>query len=306
MSSIRRFPDVRVRDSRGFTLVELLVALMISGLLVTVIYQLLSGNSRFVQLQSAREEVQQNARAALDIIAGDLRAIPPGGVLTMGEDSVRAYVPRAWGVLCDTIDTTSPTAWVLFPAGVLPTLDIFGRPHWGVAVEQTADPAVQTATYRFVAAPTQQVAGQPCATIQPNLDPAQHVWLGFNRPAGTSFVTAGTILPGTQVLVFEEMKYDVAESGSSGVPGYWIRRMIGRVGESANMQPMAGPVPETGALRFTYLRADGVTPAATADEVAVIRVQVIVQSRSETGSGVTRAPEQMDTVSTDVYLRNTG
>ena len=38
---------------------ELLVALMISSLLVTVIYQLMAGNSRYVQLQSSREEVQQ-------------------------------------------------------------------------------------------------------------------------------------------------------------------------------------------------------------------------------------------------------
>ena len=235
MSSIQRFPEARRlhRDRRGFTLVELLVALMISSLLVTVVYQLMSGNSRFVRIQSAREEVQQNARAAMDVMAGDLRTVPPSAIQAMGPDSIRFYMPRAWGVLCNPIDSNSGTLWAIFPAGVLTSTDVFGKAHWGIAVEQTADPATHTDLLRFVSGPTQQVAGNACTgnpnTLQPNLDPAQHVALGFNRPAGSSYVTAGTILPGTQVMLYEEMRYDVAASVSSAVPGSWIRRMVGRV-----------------------------------------------------------------------------
>src|SRR5215211_5199727 len=126
MSMIRRShramgPNVarRLRDRRGFTLMELLVALMISSFLVTVIYQLMDGNSRFVRTQSAREEVQQNARAAIDVMAGDLRTVQPTAILAMGPDSLRFYMPRAFGVLCNQLDTNSATAWVIFPAGVL-------------------------------------------------------------------------------------------------------------------------------------------------------------------------------------------
>src|SRR5688500_12033257 len=121
MSSIRRFPEAKRlrRDRRGFTLIELLVALMISSFLVTVIYQLMSGQSRFVRIQSAREEVQQNARAAMDVMAGDLRTVPPSAIQAMGPDSIRFYMPRAWGVLCNTIDSNSGTLWAIFPAGVL-------------------------------------------------------------------------------------------------------------------------------------------------------------------------------------------
>ena len=61
-----------------------------------------------------------------------------------------------------------------------------------------------------------------------------------------------------QVLLFEEMKYDAAPSADAGMPGTWLRRMVGyTAGGGLNMQPMAGPVPDEGALRFTYLRADG-------------------------------------------------
>lgn len=310
MSSIPRFPDAArvLHDRRGFTLVELLVALMISSFLVTVIFQLMNGNSRFVRLQSAREEVQQNARAAIDVMASDLRTVPPSAIQAMGEDSIRFYMPRAWGVLCNTLDTNSATAWVIFPAEVLSSTDVFAKEHWGIAVEQTADPLVHTDQLRYVRSLSQQTTGNACTgsstTLQPNLVAAQHLALGFNRPSGTSFVSAGSILPGTQVLLFEEMKYDVAASSSSAVPGSWIRRMVGRTNTGLNMQPMAGPVPATGALRFAYYRADGVTAATTPADVRRIGIQVITESRAQSEIGGTRRAEQTDTVSTDVYLRN--
>ena len=311
MSSIRHFPEAGRRltgDTRGFTLMELLVALMISSLLVTVVYQLMNGNSRFVRMQSAREEVQQNARAAMDVMAGDLRTVPPSAIQAMGPDSIRFYMPRAWGVLCNTIDINSATVWAIFPAGVLASTDVFGKSHFGIAVEQTADPATHTDVLRFVSGPTQQTAGNACTgtpnSLQPNLNPAQHVALGFNRPSGTSYVTAGTILPGTQVMLYEEMRYDVAASVSSAVPGSCIRRMVGRVSGAPNMQPMAGPVPSTDGLRFAFYRADGVTAATAPAEVRRIAIRVIARSRAEAGATGNRTPEHTDTVSTDVYLRN--
>lgn len=289
-------------DRRGFTMIELLVGLTLSSILVTIIFQLMMSNSRFVQFQSSREEVQQNARAALDLIAGDLRMVPASGIQLVAQDSIRFYVPRAWGVLCDTIDATSATAWAIFPAGVLTNTDVFDKANMGVAIEQTGDPVAHTDSWRFVAAPSQETAGNPCGAVQNNLN-AQHVTLGFNRPGGSSFVNAGDIFPGTQLLIYEEIKYDVAPSASSAVPGNWIRRMVGRTGNVVNMQPMAGPVPESGALSFAYYRADGAA-TSTPSEVRRINVRVITQSRSEMGTPAGRRPEQMDTVSTDVFLRN--
>lgn len=304
MYSIRPFPERALPRGRGgFTVMELMIALVISGILTTVVLQFLQGNSRFVRNQSAREEVQQNARTALDLIASELRAAPPAALMTLSPDSVRFRVPRAWGVLCNQLTTASTTAWVLFPANLGTSAAVFGQPHIGIGVEQTADPMVPTGLFQFVAGPGQVTVGNPCADIQPDLDPAAHLTLGFNTTGGTPLVAAGTLLPGTRVMLFEEMKYDVAQASSSPVPGHWIRRMMGTIGEAANMQPMAGPTPEVGGLRFTYRRSDG-TPTTTAEEVRRIHVQVIAQSRAERGTGAARAPEVMDTAATEVYLRN--
>lgn len=291
------------REARaGFTLIEILIALMISGLVVSSIFQVLQGNSRFVQLQSSREEVQQNARAALDVIAGDLRAVPPTAIVEMEADRIRFYQPRAWGVLCNTLTPSTATAWVLFPASVVPADSFYARPSWGLAVEQTGDPLTHTGTFLFVNSTTRVTSGDPCGAIQSTTS-AQRVRLGFTK-SGSPFITGGSVAPGTQVMLFEEMRYDVAASTTAGVPGNWIRRMAGYSGSSPNMQPMAGPVPAAGALRFTYLRADGVTPAAIPAQVRQIGIEVVTQSRAVSNQGGVPTPQQVDSARTDIYLRN--
>jgi hypothetical protein len=281
------------------------VALTISGIRVGAIFQLLQGNSQFVRLQSAREEVQQNGRAALSVIASDLRSVPAGGIVSMSPSSVRIYAPRGWGILCNTINATSATAWAIFPASTLPSDDVWSKQGWGIGVQQTADPAVTTSSWRFVSQVTRQTSGDPCTTSVQTAPTASHVRYGFNRPGGASFVTAGTVLPGTPVMLFEEVQYDVATSSSGGVPGYWIRRMAGYGSDGQpNMQPMAGPVPSENSLRFEYFQADGVTPATTPAEVRSISIRVITRSRSESMSSGTMSPSQVDTTSTVVSLRN--
>ena len=296
----RRSPDPR--DARaGFTLLEILVALMISGLVVGSIFQVLQGNGRFVALQSAREEVQQNARAALDLIAGDLRAVPPGAILEMEADRIRFMQPRAWGVLCNTLTPSSATAWVMMPAGMVSVDEFLLRLHRGLAVEQSDDPLVRTGTFRFVPALLRQTSGDPCDAIQP--DPAtDRVRVGFRSP-GPPFVTGDSVPAGSPVMLYEEIRYDVA-TGGGVAPGRWIRRMAGYGGSGPNMQPMAGPVPETAGLAFTYLAEDGVTPAAVPSTVRQVGIEVVTRSRAMERDGAGVRPQQVDTARTNVYLRN--
>jgi len=58
---------------RGFTLVELLVALGIGGLLLGLLLSTTLGNRRLYVLDQSRTAVNQNLRAALDILAADIR-----------------------------------------------------------------------------------------------------------------------------------------------------------------------------------------------------------------------------------------
>jgi prepilin-type N-terminal cleavage/methylation domain-containing protein len=292
----------------GFTLIELLVALTIGGLLSTILFQLMQGNSRFVAMQSAREEVQQNGRASLDLIAGDLRALPSSAIQDMQPHSVRFYLPRGWGVLCNQVTATTLTAYVIFPAGAFPEEFRANAAHWGVALEQTADPGASTGAYGYVRNAQRVPEGTECDAIHPDAGNASRYYT-TGLSVGSSLVdaallgTGAVILPGTQVMIFEEVRYDV-ELASSGPGGYWLRRMSGYSGDQRNMQPMAGPLPTDTSLVFRYLQQDGVSTAAQAADVRRIRVWLEVQSRSGRVESGVRRPQQVDTVTTDVILRN--
>lgn len=64
----------RVRDQRGYTLAELLVAIAVVGLLMSGLFLTLREGQTAYQYGSTRVEVQQNARVALARIMRELRA----------------------------------------------------------------------------------------------------------------------------------------------------------------------------------------------------------------------------------------
>lgn len=285
----------------GFTLLEVLVALMVSGLVVGSIFQVLRGTAHFVELQASREEVQQNARAALDLIAGDLRGVPPGAFVEMEADRIRFMQPRAWGVLCATLAPTDLTAWVIVPEGMVSVGDFLERSHRGLGVEQSGDPLVRTGRYRFVSGLLRETSGDRCDVVQP-FPSAGGVRIGLGSP-GAPFVTGDSVPAGSLVMLYEELAYDVAVSGGTG-GGRWIRRMAGYGASRPNMQPMAGPVPDGAGLTFGYLSGDGATAATVADSVRRVTIEVVVRSRGVEREGARVRPQQVDTARTTVHLRN--
>jgi prepilin-type N-terminal cleavage/methylation domain-containing protein len=68
------------RDTRGFTLAELLIACAILGFMMAALFGLQRQGQLAYLTGSARVEVQQNARLALDSMISELRsALPIGG-----------------------------------------------------------------------------------------------------------------------------------------------------------------------------------------------------------------------------------
>jgi prepilin-type N-terminal cleavage/methylation domain-containing protein len=296
-------PGQRPRNATGgFTLVELLVALVISGLLTTVIFQTLLGNSRFVANQSAREEVQQNTRAALELIAGDLRAATGGGIVEANANSVRLRVPRAWGVACNAVSGSGGTVWALFPQGTFPPGFSYQAAHWGVALNQT-DNAATTATgagaFRYVTSVTPPGGGNSCAAVQPQMAGLEA--RGFSSP-GPPLTTGGLTVPaGASLMVYEEIAYDVAQ-GTGGE--LWVRRSVGFASGVANMQPLAGPVPNAESLRLTYLDQNGGGSILSTADIRQVRVALVAQSRAQVRRGGQMVPERRDSATVDVFLRN--
>lgn len=283
-SSARRRRAGPAPEPAGFTLIELLVALVVTSIVIGVVFQVLSTQSQFARTQSAREEVQQNARVALELIASELRGIAPGGIVATGPDSIRFRAPRAWGLLCTA---GVGGASVLFPAGLggsfragqADSLAVLGRTVRSfVGVQDvTTSGGTEVVTCNTALTPSPAAQAQPADEAR-----ARRFTAALVPPSDT----------GAAVFLYDAVRYDVGTS--AGISGSWIRR---------NNQPMAGPVPAATGLRFVYRRADG---SAIASPTAVTRdsiAQIDVTVRTESQARFSNAPQQ-DTASTTVYLRN--
>lgn len=278
-----------VADRAGFTLIELLVAMVVSGLLVGVIFQLMQGQARYVGTQSSLEEVQQNARAAVELIGSELRSIPPGpGVVTAQEQALTIRVPRVWGVVCATAGST---VWLRVPdmadVSYTPTAATGFTGDTGTG----ADPWTGAVTVNAVSV---DAAGCPAAggTLVRRLDLAGTPQTSANAP----------LAAGNRAYLYDQVSYSIGTS--AGVDGSWIRRE----GDGSGAQPFAGPVLSGGAaseqgLRFRYFAGDAelLPPLAASSLPTVSRVEVVVRTISRGPEGTQR---QVEHDSILISLRN--
>jgi len=88
-------------NRRGFTLVELLVATVVAGILGLALATLLRNDSKFVAKQEAMLSSRSTARTAMNWMATELRRISDGGLVAASSNSVTLRVPFAFGVICE-------------------------------------------------------------------------------------------------------------------------------------------------------------------------------------------------------------
>ncbi len=92
--------------SRGFTLVELLVAVLVMAILGTALTRMLISDSRFVSRQDAMISSRHAARAAMNTMAVELRMVSDSGLLAASPDSVTARLPYAFGMTCSMLGSS--------------------------------------------------------------------------------------------------------------------------------------------------------------------------------------------------------
>ena len=87
-------------NSRGFTLVELLVGTVVMSVLGIALVRMMLSDTRFVSKQEAMVSARQTSRGTLNTMDVELRMISDSGLVTARPDSVRAHIPYAFGVSC--------------------------------------------------------------------------------------------------------------------------------------------------------------------------------------------------------------
>lgn len=273
---------------RGFTLVELLISLVLGALIIGVVLEFVSGQTRLSTMQSGREEVQQNARGALEMVASDLRGAIASGVARGDANAIELLLPRRWGVVCSQVGTARTT--VVFPD--LPGQVTPAGVDAGLLLQQTPGAAwrpVLPAMATVTAATPVAIAG--CAGLNVTGTVVAFQLDGANHPAVT---------PGATAALYQRVRYDVRTSRGAE----WIHRSNGMSDANTfSMQPLAGPVDVAGGgISFTYFT--GTPPVqiavpgtgAAAANLSQVRLRVRMKSRGSSS--------QVEFDSATVQIRN--
>jgi prepilin-type N-terminal cleavage/methylation domain-containing protein len=279
---------------RGFTLVEVLVALVIMGIVTGAIYQLLNTSQRLSLAQAEQASLQSNVRTGSLVVPNELRELNTwlGGlddrndVLDpLDDDAITYRAMRGLGFVCQVPAadelTIAKSSWTGLrpPAGDRDDVYLF------IDGNEDDDDDDQWLPVDITGATEEANACDDGAT-------------GF-------VLTTAAALPAEAlaVKVYTPLRlYEVMELKLHGADGEW---WLGArsVNVEPDPQPVLGPLTAEG-FNLVYLDAVG---AETADRTAIKSIQVTVRGLTEDavragGSGALGHPEEE--LLTQVLLRN--
>jgi len=277
-------------DKRGLSLVELIIALLLLGVVATGTVRIMTGSMRSFRRQAARSQIQASLRTAVAIVVSELRELGSGGdLIEIDPESITYRAMRKTAFLCRTPDPRQSeiTLWRT-PAYGLRQLEA-GRDSILIFAEN--DPRIAGDNTWLSAAVVAVVGGDFC----PGRLAGFRVRLSGISQESLAGVDSGAPIRGfqvTQLLLYHDSRRV-----------YWLGWKEWRLGSGWSItQPVLGPLAPAG-LRFDYLDSSG-RATDSPSRTAVITLKLVAQ-RSGRAVAVARANGMVtDSVTTSVALRN--
>jgi len=295
-----------VRARRGFTMVELLVALVLLGLVSAALYRVLVNNQRLYMAQTARIDLSQNIRAAANILPAEFRELDAadGDITAMSATSISIHAMRWTSFVCiapvliGVAGGRQMTLWGGQPGQPM----FFGSRGISVGTDSMyvyldGDQTTRADDYFVPSRLTAAVGGAAlCPAVAPAVpQPGTLVTWDGNFFAGNN--VAGAIPVGAPVWGFENVTYSLFQP--AGDTSFYI----GYQPAGQTPQPLVGPVLTNG-LTFQYYDVNG---NVTAVRSQVARIDITVRARTATAvrsGGTDPRATIVDSVVTSVALRN--
>lgn len=297
---------------RGFTLVELLIAMVLLLIVTGATFQLLHNTQRVSRAQSERVDMQSNMRAGALFIPAELRmigfdsvvaastqngtayatgAVVPD-ILGMAADSIAFRAIRAAGMICKytlgneiVVDTTNYYSSYRTPQATRDSLLIY--------FDRVPDASNDDSWF---ARPITGVANGTCNSTYGSRPGLTISTLNVGAPGVNP---PDSIVVGSPFRTFEVVSYKLIQSGGK----YWLGAKSLSANESG-YQPVLGPLTANG-FALKYYQADGVTETTVPRDVRTVQVTLISQSDQRvSGSGAGSQAVVQDSVVTRVSLRN--
>ena len=303
---MQQLPMIRAR--RGFTMVELLVALALLGIVSVALYRVLVNNQRLYMAQTQRIDLAQNIRAAGSILPAEFRELDAfdGDIIAMAPTRLELRVMRWLSFICvpPVLGGAGLNGLQMTIRGGVPGQPMFfGAREPNIQVDTMliyydGDPTSRQDDFwargTFNAIPN---APTTCPDPEPpGAQPAVRVNFSLNL-LGLGPNVANAIPVGAPVRGYEHVVYQLYQPAGDTS---WYVGFQGAVG---TMQPLIGPVLTNG-LTFQYFDANG---NVTAIRTNVARIDITVRGRTTAAvrsSGDAPRATIVDSVVTSVALRN--
>jgi prepilin-type N-terminal cleavage/methylation domain-containing protein len=285
---------------RGYSLVELMVALVIMGIVTGAIYKLIDNTQRISRNQAEQVALQANTRGGILIVPTELREInvPPAtgahpgslnDIVARTANSVTYRAMRGTGFLCQPATATQLTLAASSWTGM--RLPVAGRDGMFVFVENSNTSATDD---RWV--PLAITNSSTVANGCPGSTPAIVL-----TTADTLSAVAASVTVGSPVRTFEVMQMRLYPDGGKS----WLGARSVSGGE-ATIQPVLGPLVADSGMTLQYLGLNGAETTVDADIRSIqVRVKGVADApMNEYGSSQFRSAPTLDTLTTRVALRN--
>jgi prepilin-type N-terminal cleavage/methylation domain-containing protein len=277
---------------RGFTLVELMVAVVIFGLLAGAVMNVIIVSSRSSSDQAQRIDMQQNIRAANAILPAEIRGLDAvdGDIKTMAANSLTIRTTRQLAIIC----TAPVTGGVLTGLVIVVRSPLYSAQRAflngdSLFVWYEGDPGSRSDDGWIPAALTLAPVALNCA------DGTAGIKLVANLGLVAPKLNVANVIPnGSPIWGFETVTY---ATGLAADGRYYLN-----LTNSNGTQPVLGPLPDAAGVTFTYYDVNG-NVTATPTAVRQIGLMVREQSVNRIGKGATKA-YAVDSLSTRITLRN--
>lgn len=295
----------------GFTLVEVLIALIVGGSVAAALVGVLRRQQRFYVDAGSLVAQRVALRDATGIIPGELRSLAPraGDVIAFSDSSLEIHATIGAAIACDTVAGgesihVAPGA----SSGTPAILAAFTTtPEQGdVALIFDAGAEATETDDRWSALQIADVSsGSGLCDASPFADGIPPARVSVRLRFASAERVSATVQPGAFVRVLRRVRYRFYRAGT----GEWFLGYAEWNGTGFEpVQPVSGPFAPYDArgpsgLRFRYFDRDDAELTAGADPSRIARVEVT--ARGATGSGLSRSgaiPPESQTVT--IRLRN--
>ncbi len=284
-------------NRRGFSLIELLIALALGGLVSMAVLQSVVSTQRASQAGMQKMELHQNLRAGVSYLSSVLREVDAGDndISVATATQLRFRSMRWTGVLCAPPANGAGTLVVFsFRADMVYGMRAPNATEDSVLIFADGDITIRTDDTWLGGAVT-AVGTSTCTDASAATTVTVQITAASGgQNAGLNLVTSGAPIRG-----FQTEEISLLQSNAR----WWMgQRTANRSGTWSTAQPLVGPLTASG-LALTYYDSSG-TVTAVSSLIASIQVILRGESRALVRRGIGSAQYARDSLITRVALRN--